>query len=896
MTVAAANLVFAPPSGTVVTVKSGQGVLAYANAATRDTELPDPTIGQPVFLLDTDTFEVFDDTGVWVTVNADVADGSVTTPKIADGAVTSPKLAAGVAVSGPQGPKGDKGDTGQTGQTGPTGPQGPQGPQGQTGAQGPQGNTGAQGPQGPQGPKGDKGDKGDPGTGGGGSTLPADAAGHLANDGSGTLSWEAPPTVPTGIPNAPASDSGEAKQYALNVPQTSGDPTWVEESSGGSAYTLPQATAAALGGVEIATDTEFATGTDTQRMATIPQVKGYADAQASIFQEWTGDSDPIGTGLGTRFTGQTLVSPYSPANDEYTLQDGNGGTTGVAGFYYSNASVDYARFAFSTQLDMTTQDGNADHGGTQMFWGGDATPPSSFAWMGNLSSGLGMWFYRIGVLTGESAASAAYPGWLLIHLYNIADSAWITPSTRWSSQAPSEQIGGGRPLASQTVVPLPDDTNLDVQIKVIGTGNLITVDVNGYPRVQWVISGTYSPGPTYGFSGPGASGTDAVVKIKSFFLGTPDPINSYPILRHPGAPPVADGRFILDVDGDDISWELEQNAQPAQTFDLATDAVQGDDWRIPVDQIDDTYQISLQLQDTGIGARWVMDETNTYGSGLLPPNISAITFYPETYGSSSLRRRWQLLDTDNAAAGWMRMSFDSGATWYNLSWNSLQLAYESSTVPTVNVPASFTDLNMQFDKSADGTAIVTGGAVLRSVTTANLAKKLGTPSAPANMMAATGQTVTFGTTSSLTQRLIPMYDSAASPYQWPESTLIGDFDRFVLSADGVTASGTTERTGVSSLVLTGYQLKSILAGSSAPEVTGNNLGATGVGYADSGVAAWGIYQPVAAGTSATMYLFVGAVRWRATTADSYSDRVIVIGRSETAIQSFTGCRIVWYKH
>jgi hypothetical protein len=131
-------------------------------------------------------------------VAGNVADGSITAPKIAPGSIRSLNLADGEVVRsvnglhddvtlqeganikltlagnaiiisaepGAQGEQGIKGDTGATGPQGPAGPKGdtgpvgavgPQGPQGPKGDTGPQGQAGVAGPAGPQGIKGDTG-------------------------------------------------------------------------------------------------------------------------------------------------------------------------------------------------------------------------------------------------------------------------------------------------------------------------------------------------------------------------------------------------------------------------------------------------------------------------------------------------------------------------------------------------------------------------------------------------------------------------------------------------------------------------------------------------------------------------------------------------------------------
>ena len=113
-------------------------------------------------------------------------------------------------VQGPEGPQGPKGDTGATGEAGPAGPQGPkgetgpQGPKGDTGEQGPKGDTGDTGPQGPAGPKGEQGIQGEQG------------------------------------PQGPSGPQGEQGPK--------GDP--------GDTYTLPVASAAALGGVQPSAKTD----------------------------------------------------------------------------------------------------------------------------------------------------------------------------------------------------------------------------------------------------------------------------------------------------------------------------------------------------------------------------------------------------------------------------------------------------------------------------------------------------------------------------------------------------------------------------------------------------------------------------------------------------------------
>lgn len=106
---------------------------------------------------------------------------------------------------GPQGPQGERGEQGPKGNTGDTGPQGARGETGAAGPQGPKGETGTQGPQGNTGPAGPQGEKGDTGARG-----------------------------PQGV-------QGEKGDTGPQGPK--GDP--------GTSYTLPAATASALGGVKV---------------------------------------------------------------------------------------------------------------------------------------------------------------------------------------------------------------------------------------------------------------------------------------------------------------------------------------------------------------------------------------------------------------------------------------------------------------------------------------------------------------------------------------------------------------------------------------------------------------------------------------------------------------------
>ena len=179
---------------------------------------------------------------------------------------------------GPQGPKGDKGDKGDPGQQGPqgeVGPQGPQGVQGPEGPQGPKGDTGAtgeagpagpQGPQGETGPQGPKGDTGEQGPKGDtGDTGPQGPAGPKGEQG---IQGEQGPQGPSG----PQGEQGPK-----------GDP--------GDTYTLPVASAAALGGVQPVAKTDDMTqsvGVDEDGgLWTAPGSGGGGSSQWKIIRDLT---------------------------------------------------------------------------------------------------------------------------------------------------------------------------------------------------------------------------------------------------------------------------------------------------------------------------------------------------------------------------------------------------------------------------------------------------------------------------------------------------------------------------------------------------------------------------------------------------------------------------------
>ena len=334
---------------------------------------------------------------------------------------------------------------------------------------------------------------------------------------------------------------------------SSGDPEWATPAAGGS---QPDASTTTKGIIEIATDTEFNTGTDATRVATIPQVKNFASAQASVFVVWDGTSDPIGSGAGTRFTSQTLGTPYDSSNERYTLQDGNGGTSGTAGFYYTNAFVDYARFAFAFDLDMTKQDNtNPGAGSSQIFWGGDTSPSSSLGWLGDLTKGMGFMMVRTDVTGAE--------GNLIVRLRDqdadgsSSEPIFLTPDTVWNATVGTDRVGNSASQDQQVEIPLTDDTNADVHFTIIGVGRRVFLLIDGVARAQWTVCSDLDNETSFGFVGPGAATTTAAVNIESFLIGVPDPINSHPFLVIPPAPlPAAsDAQFELQVSSTGtLSW------------------------------------------------------------------------------------------------------------------------------------------------------------------------------------------------------------------------------------------------------------------------------------------------------------------------------------------------------
>ena len=168
---------------------------------------------------------------------------------------------------GPQGPKGDKGDKGDPGPQGPqgeVGPQGPQGVQGPEGTQGPKGDAGAtgeagpagpQGPQGEMGPQGPKGETGDTGPQGPkGDTGPQGPQGEQGPEGPQGPKGDTGDTGPQG----PAGPKGEQGIQGEQGPQGPSGPQGEQGPKGdpGDTYTLPVASAAALGGVQPAAKTD----------------------------------------------------------------------------------------------------------------------------------------------------------------------------------------------------------------------------------------------------------------------------------------------------------------------------------------------------------------------------------------------------------------------------------------------------------------------------------------------------------------------------------------------------------------------------------------------------------------------------------------------------------------
>ena len=135
---------------------------------------------------------------------------------------------------GPQGEKGGQGPEGERGPKGETGMRGAQGPKGDTGAQGPQGLTGPRGATGPQGPRGERGIQGMQGL--QGEKGPKGDTGNTGLQG------------PQG-PQGPKGESGDTPYIGANGNWWIGNTDLNVAASGG--YTLPVASAQALGGIKV---------------------------------------------------------------------------------------------------------------------------------------------------------------------------------------------------------------------------------------------------------------------------------------------------------------------------------------------------------------------------------------------------------------------------------------------------------------------------------------------------------------------------------------------------------------------------------------------------------------------------------------------------------------------
>ena len=377
------------------------------------------------------------------------------------------------------------------------------------------------------------------------------------------------------------------------------------------------------GGAALATDSEFASGSDSVA-PTVNQIKGYAEAQGTLFVNWTGSYEPTNSNLlpqnqATQMPSQTntVANAWDTTNRRWYINRAGSASTQAdrnaraAGIYWENEYVDWSRFILSASLGQNVNGTYVQAGNLGIFWGASENDyeATTLSWLGTGTEGMGLWTNRLtsnfnqtirnrwvmGLRINDDTvlSTVGTDAFTNNYLKTLASQGFFSfyNGALGSSEIANEGWG---PIAIQDGEFLLPEDNEMLCLKVIGSGRKLFILANGkhYVTVDLPTDlvpnvGTIVTGPRFGLVGDSGSNVDATKYsyTTGISIGTPDPdtisVECYPATINPV--PTTENRYhVKRGPRSELTWE--SSPKPV----------------ILVGSGDELFSTGLQFADTGI--------------------------------------------------------------------------------------------------------------------------------------------------------------------------------------------------------------------------------------------------------------------------------------------------------
>ena len=276
-----------------------------------------------------------------------------------------------------------------------------------------------------------------------------------------------------------------------NVPSISGQGgKFLAVDRAGANVELVDAPSGGSGGASLASDSEFATGTDT-KAPTVNQIKAYADANAPILVLYEGENGAADSAEGMTIGNPAVITgnnSYDAANDRQAFSVGSGNTNNSL-IEFENPHIDARRVAFMFDVTMNTEQWNV--------WGqiGYNTVPANQVW--DSTEG---WGFAISRRQGSDPAT------------RIGLQLNFGRQSQGTLNNNQITLKNGAVLSNDRFISVPYNTTIDkVRCVVERTGRVIRISADGVPYAIAKLNDTQNaiPTPTGKFSFGGNAGNAA---------------------------------------------------------------------------------------------------------------------------------------------------------------------------------------------------------------------------------------------------------------------------------------------------------------------------------------------------------------------------------------------------
>ena len=307
----------------------------------------------------------------------------------------------------------------------------------------------------------------------------------------------------------------------------------------------------AIGGLQVATDAEFVTGTATTKAPNVKQVRDFGRSASSLAVQWNGHDDLVTAGLASLApysegsnNARSSSTYYDATNDRWQLMRPNtasGTGAKVGNLIFEDAFFNFNQMVMSFNLTMGRQTGADNNSFVDMFWGAesDALNNSGDVWGGTNTKGM---FVRC----KRHSTNNTVVFWIGVNDSAIRTGVgsnqfgntrfYLNSTARWTF---SDIASASGTYAVEVDVPTTNTSEVEITFAVLG--NVLTLYVNGKFALDLDlgfsqgVGNTYTWGPRYGIMGDDGSGVPSAMfaYMNGLLLGTPDPLNASTRTRPP---------------------------------------------------------------------------------------------------------------------------------------------------------------------------------------------------------------------------------------------------------------------------------------------------------------------------------------------------------------------------